>query len=463
MQYTRLTTLLLTAILLGCSPSQRIEESTSTREDEPQQVLVHLKNIPQGNKHIPGSKGQVEIQKRGFHQKTQTLDGMATFYEIPLEEVYTISGYHQSSSTAFNYPTEYWGTWKNISITDSLNEFTFVRKTPYILDVRTRYSRNNWANPSLEEGEEVRIEVLVNNPSNKAHKVRVNLLLKNMQTGHVETLEKTTNIQAGAARAKINLEFIAREAGEHHFAAGLYLPRKIKQWTDCWDWSESPMFFVAREHRTLEFAGYIWDVKAGFGNPGANLWSNDTSDVWVDETGRLHLTLSLKDNHQWYATEVISQKEFGYGTFTFFIEAEPMYYDPHVVAGIFLYRDEQNEIDIEFSRWGDKNNYQFGNYVIQPADNPGNHFRFPLLTTGTFTTHRVKWSPDEVIFSSWHGHYPEAPDDKIIAQWQYTGPSIPVPNGLRLFFNIWLFRGIEPEGDKTQQLIIRDFTFQPRL
>lgn len=466
MQFVRTWLFIMLLILIyavGATTSDEplLPEEQSNQREKVERVLIHLKNVPQGSKAIPGSHGVVTLEHRRFSEESQTLDAMATFYDVPVHPFYTVTGRHKSSSLAFDNPTELWGIWKDVEISAVKNELSFVRKMPYILDVKASFLRNNHANPSLQQGEELSLDVLLRNPSPENYKTSVVLLLKNMETGKITRLEKDLLLNANEQRGHAHFRFVAEEAGEHHFASGVFLKQRINEWTDCWDWSEDPMFFVTTRHRTIEFSGYTWDVKAGFGNPGGNLWSNDSADIWVDDKERLHLSLSKKENGRWYATEVISQQTFDYGVFTFYLDADPAEYDPHVVAGVFLYRNEASEIDLEFSRWGDKENYQFGNYVIQPADFPGNQFRFPLLTSGTYTTHRIVWKPDEILFSSWHGHWEEAPEGKIIAQWEYAGNHIPKSNGLRLFFNMWLFKGIAPKSDKTERLIINRFTYQP--
>jgi hypothetical protein len=456
-----LFTILLPAVYAANDHPMELTDDETGRRESVERVLIHLKNVAEGSKSIPGSSGVVTLERRRYRNESHTLDAMTGFFDVPVNKGYTVIGRHRSGNNAFNNPVELWGIWKDVEISSLKNEFTFVRHMPYLLDVKASYIRGNSANPSLQEGEELTFNIYLRNPSADAYKSSVVILLKNIRTGEETRLEKDLQLEPFERYRHASLNFIAEAAGEYHFAAGIFLKQRINEWTDTWDWSENPLFYVTTEHRTLDFSGYTWDVKAGFGNPGNNLWSNDTANVWVDENGILHLTLSKKNNGRWYATEVISQETFDYGTFTFYLDAEPAEYDPHVVAGIFLYRDEENEIDIEFSRWGDHENYQFGNYVLQPADFPGNHFRFPILTTGSYTTHRIIWKPDEILFSSWHGHWDEAPKGAIIAQWQYAGKHIPESNGLRLFFNIWLFRGIAPKTDKTEKLSVVKFTFQP--
>jgi hypothetical protein len=429
--------------------------------EQAERVLIHLQNIPEGSQNFPGSSGIIKLERRRYRQQSATLDNMAGFFDVPVASGYTVTGIHRSKTDAFGQVDELWGIWENIDIKPHRTEFTFTREMPYILDIQVYYQRENLANPSLQKGEELRFDILMHNPSKNEYRGTITLLLKNASTGKVHELKKDIRLTAGSRREFASINFIAGEPGEYHHAAGIFLKQRINQWTDCWDWSPDPSFYVTKEHRTLKFAGFNWDVKAGFGNPGGNLWSNDTTDVWVDENGHLHLTLSRKDNGRWYATEVISHETFNYGTYTFFIDSDPGQYDPHVVAGIFLYRDEENEIDIEFSRWGDHQNYQYGNYVIQPADLPGNQFQFPILASGTYTTHQIIWAPGEVFFSSWHGHYLNPPDRNFIAQWHYSGEHTPKPNGLRLFFNIWLFRGIVPKSDQTEKIVIKNFFYTP--
>ena len=439
----------------------RHNDHTSGSPERVERVLIHLENIPQGSNLYPGSNGLIRLEGRRFRQESGTLDAIAGFYEVPARKGYKVTALHKSSSKAFNEPMELWGIWNDVDITNANNEFTFVREMPYILDIHSTYNRRNAIIPSMVVGDEVTFRVYMNNPSQDSYRAMVTLNLKNTGTNQVFQISEETTLPAGAMRESLTMKLTVTEAGEYLIAPGIFVKNRINQWTDCWDWSDEPELFVTARQRELQFAGYNWDVKAGFGNPGSNLWSDDPSDVWVDGSGRLHLTLGMKENGRWYATEIISRETFDYGTYTFFIEAEPEKYDPHVVAGIFLYRDEQNEIDIEFSRWGDQDNYQFGNYVIQPADVEGNHFRFPIFSSGTHTTHRIVWKPGEVNFSSWHGHHSKPPDERYIAQWQYKGAHVPEPNALRLFFNIWLFRGITPKNDNTEKLIVTNFTYNP--
>ena len=70
--------------------------------------------------------------------------------------------------------------------------------------------------------------------------------------------------------------------------------------------------------RTIEFSGHTWKVKASEtqAGPGPNYFSDRGEDVWVDESGRLHLRIVYRDS-RWYCTEVFTSEPLGYGIIYF--------------------------------------------------------------------------------------------------------------------------------------------------
>lgn len=102
------------------------------------------------------------------------------------------------------------------------------------------------------------------------------------------------------------------------------------------------------------FSGYIWDVRnSDLSGPGPNYWSNNTENVWLDENGYLHLKITYTDG-KWVCPEVRTQT-LGYGTYTFYTASNIDALDKNVVLGLFAYKDDSHEVDIEFSRWGIEN------------------------------------------------------------------------------------------------------------
>jgi hypothetical protein len=219
-------------------------------------------------------------------------------------------------------------------------------------------------------------------------------------------------------------------------------------------------------HRTIEFSGYTWNVKASEDTvgPGPNYFSDSEEDVWVDESGQLHLKIAYRDG-RWYATEVFTAAPLGYGTYTFVLASPVDQLDKNVVLGLFTWDDtapqyNYREIDIELSRWGDSTaeNAQF---VVQPWDRAGNRHRFNMSLQEEHSTHRFEWRTDNVHFSSFQGHdaLPDPSDE--IESWQYTGADIP-PEGIgNARINLWLFNGAPPSDGQEVEVIVEAFHFVP--
>jgi hypothetical protein len=195
------------------------------------------------------------------------------------------------------------------------------------------------------------------------------------------------------------------------------------------------------ETRLIEFSGIEWFVKRGTCGPGPNNWSDSKESVWVDTNGKLHLKIR-KDKERWYCAEVFATKSFGYGEYLFFIESDASSYQPNIVAGLFTYENDESEIDIEFSRWGDSKK-NVGWYTIQPGPyNKVNQDSFPLNLSGTYSTHKFKWRPEKITFESYHGHYKKAPSRNfLINSWIYSGNCIPLMGEERLHINLWMLKG----------------------
>jgi len=222
--------------------------------------------------------------------------------------------------------------------------------------------------------------------------------------------------------------------------------------------------------RTLAFSGRTWRVKGpGYYGPGPNLFTDSASAVWVDAGGRLHLkTLNIAG--QWYSSEVALQDALGYGDYVFTTVGRLDQLDPAVVFGLFLWQygwcwdagflwwNPFNEIDIEFSRWGNPSS-DIAQFVAQPYDYPGNITRFDAaFSDGEITSHAFRWEKDQVTFRSWRGGPQDETPDNSIQSWTYTGPHIPRPEQPRVHLNLW-----RPAGPPAaaQEVVLDQFTFNP--
>lgn len=216
---------------------------------------------------------------------------------------------------------------------------------------------------------------------------------------------------------------------------------------------------AASHQRVVEFAGRQWVVKSGLSGPGPNNFSDSAESVWV-EGGQLHLKIR-KVNGIWHAAEV-STVCTQYGIHRFFTVGRPDLYDQNVVAAMFLYKDDQTEVDIEFGKFGDPNAAYNVQYVVQPWDKPGNRERFLMRLNGTYTTHYINWQPSSIQFKSIHGHYQESPPGHVIHEWLYTGADIPAKeDGLKIHINLWLYQGKPPTDGQEVELIVKNAQLPP--
>ncbi len=221
---------------------------------------------------------------------------------------------------------------------------------------------------------------------------------------------------------------------------------------------------------TLSFGGYTWRVKGpGYFGPGPNLFCDEPDCVWVDGGDQLHLTLQNRSG-AWYSTEVVTEEALGYGDYILTTVGRLDQIDPLVVLGIFLWEygpcwdpgylwwNAFNEIDIEYSRWGDPAS-DIAQFVAQPYDWSGNITRFDYtFTEGEVVSHAMRWLADKVEYRVWRGGPSEESAANMIHSWTYTGLHIPRPEQPRMHLNLWKFDGT-PAGD--QEVVFKDFVFVP--
>jgi len=211
--------------------------------------------------------------------------------------------------------------------------------------------------------------------------------------------------------------------------------------------------------RTLHFAGVDWCVKdGGPWGPGPNYWSGSQQSVWLDAAGRLHLKIR-KENGRWYCAEVYTQKYTCYGEHRFLVEGMIDKMDKNIVLGLFVYASDTQEIDIEYSKWGDADKEDVGSFTVQPYTTSGNQHTFISPLDSAQTTHFFDWQPGYVSFGSMHGHYYAAPNSQkeYIEQWLYSGSDNPSDGDqLQTHINFWLMNGWAPTDFSVMEVIIND-------
>ena len=225
---------------------------------------------------------------------------------------------------------------------------------------------------------------------------------------------------------------------------------------------------AAAQAGTINFSGYTWEVRpAGDGGPGPNHW--DPNNVSVDANGYLHLRLTQR-NGQWFCAEVYTQQRLGFGRYQFWVIGRVDKLDRNVVFGLFNYPtadvgpDGTQEIDIEFSRWGQAIAPN-GNYTVWPAvvGLSQKSKTFPFLLNGDFSTHRFTWNPTSVFFQSLHGHQDNNTNQFSSWLYQPVNPTTRIAQKpMPVHLNLWSFGGRPPSNGAQVELVVRAFKFTPR-
>jgi hypothetical protein len=220
--------------------------------------------------------------------------------------------------------------------------------------------------------------------------------------------------------------------------------------------------------KTISFSDHSWIVReSGKGGPGPNHWRSQ--NVWLDANGYLHLKITHR-NGVWYCAELQTTDNMGFGTYQFWLDTPVNALDPQVVLGLFDYTvpgvgpDGTNEIDIEFSRWGNPK-WPNGNYTVYPAKTgkPDTTHAFELTDASAESTHRFIRSSASVGFQSLAGHQNNGAG--LYESWTFApkNPQALVPQApLPVHINLWLAKGKPPIDGQEVEVVIRSFTFTPQ-
>ncbi|MFX0100009.1 MAG: hypothetical protein ACFFCS_10555 [Candidatus Hodarchaeota archaeon] len=212
--------------------------------------------------------------------------------------------------------------------------------------------------------------------------------------------------------------------------------------------------------RTIQFSGYNWTVKDSNGElwgPGPNYFNSSNESVWLDGNGDLHLKIRNVSGN-WHCAEVYTQSSFGHGKYRFEMASGFENLDVNIVLGLFTYLNDENEIDIEFARWGQAS-VSNGQYVLQPSYHTGNIHRFPMEGMGSNSSHEFAWCEEYVKFKSYWGDGSNPTGGNIISEWLYVGNDNPPESTEHVHINLWLMSGLAPANLQEAEVIVKGFDF----
>jgi len=198
--------------------------------------------------------------------------------------------------------------------------------------------------------------------------------------------------------------------------------------------------------RSLHTFGYDWLVRSSGGTksgPGPNVFSDSRASAYVGDDGALHLaqhrsTAAGALRTDFDCAEVTLGSALGYGMYDFSSDRALDALgraDPHVVLGLFLYKDDAHELDIEFARWGAGASASKLNadYVNQPNTGASKALLWTQPAGLGATTHRIDFQPGLVQWSSFStADGPTKPYVHFVST-----DKVPAADGMLVHVNLW--------------------------
>lgn len=223
-----------------------------------------------------------------------------------------------------------------------------------------------------------------------------------------------------------------------------------------------PLVISTSAARTIVWDGYRWDARSqGLTPPGPNLWSASRANAHVDRrTGAMVLCYSQNASGRWTSTELDAQRHLGYGSYRWRVSTDMAGEDANQVLGLFTYDDYSppsfNEIDIEYSHFGDPTN-PLGDLTVWINQNAGvsdeSVFRYPPAAKST--VNEFDWTPGRVAY-----RITSASTGAVIKSWTATR-GVPVPHSEVPVMNWWRYGNAHPTGRLGDCVRVQSFTFSP--
>jgi len=209
--------------------------------------------------------------------------------------------------------------------------------------------------------------------------------------------------------------------------------------------------------KTIHFSGYDWVVQSRPDPQGGKVHYYDPANVWVDDSGSLHLRVTHIAN-KWVCAEARTTRTLGFGSYRFVVRNTAQL-EPAAALGLFTWgpsgTDQSfRELDVHLSRWGnpDSKNAEF---VVQPYYVPSNVYRFDV-PAGPITA-GFDWSSGKSTFLAARG---AREGTKPFATWTFTA-GIPPTGDEHLYVNLCEFAYAKLPMQNEAEVVLDRFQFLP--
>ncbi|MEN3333755.1 MAG: hypothetical protein V7641_3120 [Blastocatellia bacterium] len=209
----------------------------------------------------------------------------------------------------------------------------------------------------------------------------------------------------------------------------------------------------------LHFSGYEWRVRNAPSDRGDTMNIYDPANAWTDQSGALHLRIA-KQAGKWTCAEVTLTRSFGYGSYAFVVR-DTSHLEPAVVFAMFTWDyagDDQNnrEMDIEISRWGDPTSKN-AQYEVQPFYVPANVARF-TVPSGVLT-HSFRWEPGRLSFRTVRGAVAD-PASEVVGEHVFTS-GVPAPGVESVRMALYVYGKTNNPVQNDAEVVIEKFEYLP--
>jgi hypothetical protein len=212
--------------------------------------------------------------------------------------------------------------------------------------------------------------------------------------------------------------------------------------------------------KPLKFSGYDWDVRTIASDRGgtSNLYSGD--NAWTDSNGALHLRI-YKKGDQWSCAEVVLNRSLGYGTYSIVVR-DTAHLEPAAVLSMTTFDEwagEQHyrEMDVEIGRWGDADNKNNAQYIVEPYYHPGNVAAF-AAPSGTLT-HSMGWESGRVRFKTFRGG-PAGAGQPVVYEHEFTS-GVPTAGQERIHLFFFVVGSSKNPMQHDSEVVIDKFEYLP--